>query len=149
MTNPELGPGGVEIHLCPAIIESVSQGIELECFKFSPTDTVTIGIVKVNGIFAMQMDYCPWCKEQLSAQPIQDVLAQKKLHEQAQRAYEQYRKRFVKTGKAGEPMSREKYEIVKALYEEMVLLLPHAKPEHKASLSGLYLKAIDQLCLMP
>ena len=87
---------------------------------------VFVVIPHAYGASAVQVDFCPWCGEQLT----NDTTLSRTRQAEEVDAYGEYRKRWIKQGTAGPPMGLEDFNIAMADWSELEFLLPHAKPEH-------------------
>lgn len=96
-------------------------------------ETFTAVMLAIPGQYqyiACQVDYCPWCGEQLcfySRKRSGEIVKERE-------GYALYRKRHVKLGILALPMVPDEYDRALAEYEQTKMLIPFALDAYKANL---------------
>lgn len=91
---------------------------------------VMLAIAGQFSYVACQVDFCPWCGDQLAAYTLArsvGIVADKE-------GYTLYRKRHVRSEQHDVPVGKDKWITLVDEYEQTRLLVPHAKPEHAETL---------------
>lgn len=79
---------------------------------------------------AVMVYFCPWCGTRLT--PFDYPHRQR--YAQALQGYSEYRRRHVKSGQQEAPLGLAEWQTLAADFDEIDLLLRHAKPEHRDGL---------------
>jgi len=91
---------------------------------------VMLAIAGQFSYVAIQVDYCAWCGVQLTAHTRARTAAILSEGE----AYKLYRKRHVKAGVQTMPLGIEEWRTATREYDETLMLVKYAKPEHTPTL---------------
>jgi len=126
-------------HLCSAMMQldmrpavRLQEAVDLRSGKtFRAAFVVVPGLT---GSASAHIDYCPWCGTPLTDHTLADMYEARLSQTEIEREYADYRRRFVRWGQAGSPLSISEFASIYWEFAELNVLLLYARPEHAESL---------------